>query len=110
MKTFVIKQIYWHSSMSGGIQRCPNSLQIPEKNIVYYLASSGRPQKEWKVMDDGTLYRIHDTKVNATVHEMNGKWFWTPHNGIMGSFREWEPYEIEIEDDSVSLGIGYLDL
>ena len=99
MKTFVIKHIYWNPPPPGNtLQRCPNSLQIPEKNVVYSLTSN-RPKKEWKVMEDGTLHKIHDSRVNAVVHNLNGEWFWTPQNGLMGSFRSWESLKIDIVED-----------
>jgi len=101
MKTFVIKQIHWPASIAGGLQRSPNSSQSPEKNVVYSLSDSrsGVPKKEWRVMEDGTLSKIHGTRMNAWVHREDNKWFWTPVNSVMGSYRVWDAFEIDIEYD-----------
>jgi hypothetical protein len=99
MKTFVIKQIHWPTSISGGLQRSPNSRQAPEKNVVYSL-NGGTPKKEWRVMDDGTLSKIHEVQsMSAWVHREDNKWFWTPVNSVMGSYRVWDTFEIEVEHD-----------
>ena len=97
MKTFVIKQIVWPTAMTGALQRTPNTRQIPEKNVVYSW-NGGIPNREWRVMEDGTLSKIHDIRaLSATVHTDQGKWYWTPENGVMGSYRTWDSFEIEIE-------------
>jgi hypothetical protein len=102
MQTFVIKQIHWPVPISGGLQRSPNSSQSPEKKIVYSL-NGGVPKQEWRVMDDGTLSKIHGTRMNAWVHRENDKWFWTPVNSVMGSYRVWDAFEIDVEyDDGTS--------
>ena len=87
MKTFMIKTIHSPSG-SEALQRYPNTRQIPQKNIVYTLPLSkiaGIP---------------HNTgaPLSAWVHTKDDKWYWTPVNSVTGSYRLWDPYEIEIED------------
>ena len=91
MKTFVIKTIHWPSG-SEALQRSPNVRQLPEKNVVYTLpaSKSGIPQKK--------LEKAEPIPISAWVHSKDDKWYWTPVNSIMGSYRTWDPYEIEIED------------
>ena len=101
MKTFVIKQIVWPTAMTDALQRTPNTHQIPEKNVVYSWNATGDrgiPTREWRVMEDGTLSKIHDIRaLSATVHTNQGKWYWTPVNSVFGSYRSWDPFEIEVE-------------